>query len=123
MCDKFIYIFKKKGKKEMERLCHLLCLLHLQEVTRAVSSSSSSRPQNTPVNVCVCLRAGAAGAGQVGVCSATERFAARAVWSAAISRERAETLKVTIAAPLVPVNVTDAGTQSLLLMSVIAPRA
>lgn len=73
--------------------------------------------------MCVCLSAGAAGAagaGQVRVCFGTERFAARAVWSAVISREEAETLKVTVAAPLVPVNVTDAETQSLLLTSVFA---
>lgn len=50
----------------------------------------------------------------------TERFAARAVWSAVISRKEAEMLKVTIAAPLMPVNVTEAGTQSLLQMYVFA---
>lgn len=70
--------------------------------------------------MCVCLRAAATGAGQVRVCFGTERFAARAVWSAVISREQAEALKVTIAAPLMPVNVTDAETQSLLLMYVAA---
>lgn len=37
-----------------------------------------------------------------------------------ISCEEAEMLKVTIAAPLMPVNVTEAGTQSLLQMYVFA---
>lgn len=48
----------------------------------------------------------------------TERFAARALWSAVISCEEAEMLKVTIVVPLMPVNVTEAGTQSLLQMYV-----
>lgn len=58
------------------------------------------------------------GAGQ-GMFS-TERFAARAVWSAVISCEEAEMLKVTLALRLMPVNVTEAGTQSLLQMYVFA---
>lgn len=37
----------------------------------------------------------------------TKRIAAGAVWSAVISWRAAETLKVTTAAPLMPVNVTE----------------
>lgn len=50
----------------------------------------------------------------------TQRFAAGAVWSVVISCEEAEMLKVTPAPPLMPVNVTEAGTESLLQMCVFA---
>lgn len=60
----------------------------------------------------LCVRLHRCGATQ-GVFS-TERIAAGAVWSAVISSKDAETLKVTTALPLMPVNVTEAGAQSLL---------
>lgn len=52
----------------------------------------------------------------------TKRIAEGAVWSAVISCKEAETLKVTTAAPLMPVNVTEARTQSLLQIPVFASR-
>lgn len=80
--------------------------------------------KHTPECVCVCVR--------VSVCVrlyrcravedmfGTKRIAAGAVWSAVISCEEAETLKVTTAAPLMPVNVTEARAQSLLGIYVFA---
>lgn len=85
-----------------------------QEVTKAVSYLSSLRPLNTRqsmcVSVCGCLYWCRAVQGTF----STKRIAAGAVWSAVISCREAETLKVTTAAPLMPVNVTEARTQSLL---------
>lgn len=52
----------------------------------------------------------------------TKRIAARAVWSAVISCKETETLNVTAAAPLMPVNVTEARTQSLVEIFVFASR-
>lgn len=51
----------------------------------------------------------------------TEQIAVGAVWSAVISCRESETLKVTTAAPLMPVNVTEARTQSLNKIYVFAP--
>lgn len=82
-----------------------------EEVTVAVSRSSPFRLlEHTPVNMCECL-----------VCAclsavrwprplfSAERLASGAVWSAVISNKDAETLKVTKALSLMPVNVTEAG--------------
>ena len=80
--------------------------------------------KHTPVNVCecervcVCVRLDQRRAVQ-GTFS-TKRIAAGAVWSAVISWRAAETLKVTTAAPLMPVNVTEARTRSLLRICVFA---
>lgn len=52
--------------------------------------------------------------------SSTKRIAAGAVWSAVISCKEAEILKVTTAAPLMSVNVTEARTQSLQEICVFA---
>lgn len=79
--------------------------------------------KHTPVNICECL--GVFVCAYICVCLywcraaqgafSTKQIAVGAVWSVVISRREAETLKVTTVAPLMPVNVTEARTQSFSL--------
>lgn len=94
-----------------------------EEVTKTVSYSFSLRPLSTRqsiyvnvwvslcVHICVCLYWCRAAQGAF----STKQIAVGAVWSVVISRREAETLKVTTVAPLMPVNVTEARTQSFSL--------
>lgn len=88
-----------------------VCVRVPQEVTEAVSRSSPFRPlKHTPVNMCECLMcASLSVVRRPRPLFSAERIASGAVWSAVISNKDAETLKVTIALPLRPVNVTQAG--------------
>lgn len=79
--------------------------------------------KHTAVNICECL--GVFVCAYICVCLywcravqgtfSTKQIAVGAVWSVVISRREAETLKVTTVAPLMPVNVTEARTQSFSL--------
>lgn len=88
-----------------------MCVHVPQEVTEAVSRSSPSRPlKHTPVNMCECLVCASLSAvRRPRPLFSAEQIASGAVWSAVISTKDAETLKVTIALPLMPVNVTQVG--------------
>ena len=122
---------KKKKKKKQRRPC----VIHCERKPRPPRGHQSCQllvflraTKHTPVNVCecefvcacvcVCVRLYQRRAVQ-GTFS-TKRIAVGAVWSAVISWRAAETLKVTTAAPLMPVNVTEARTRSLLRICVFA---
>lgn len=105
------------------------CVIHCERCLCPSRGHHSCQPliflkatKHTPVSVreclgvCVCLYCCRAVQGTF----STKQIAAGAVWSAVISCRGAETLKVTTAAPLMPVNVTEARTRSLLWMYVFA---
>lgn len=83
-----------------------------EEVTKAVSHSSSLRPLNTPQSGCMSVWVFFVWCRAVQSTFSTEQIAVGAVWSAVISCREPETLKVTTEALLMPVNVTEARTQS-----------
>lgn len=111
-------ILPKKKRKKKRHPCVIHCECSLcpsrghQSCQLLIFLRATKR---TPVNVrerlsvCVCVFIGA---GQFSL--ALSKLQLGAVWSAVISCREAETLKVTTAAPLMPVNVTEARTQSFL---------